>query len=147
MSKDLLKKLKDAATGNGEAEPVKSAETTEVTMPVVSVEPSEKVQELPAPVKSQPASKKRLAQQERPATGLTGFEELYNILKKEKEDFTFNKRTVYIDEDLADILDLIKKEAKINSNLLASHLIKKFFIENLGLIKALKENKRNKFLD
>jgi hypothetical protein len=148
MSKDLLKKLKAGAAGNGEAESIKATEAPPVVTPVEPVEPSNDVHELPAAVKIQPVPKKRVAQQGRQVSGLTGFEELYNILKEEKQDFTFNKRTVYIDDDLADVLDLIKKEAKINSNLLASHLIKNFLLENIELIKALKKKQRgNKFLD
>lgn len=148
MSKDLLEKLKASATEVKPAEPAtkeNKPEATGIAQPLAEVKPAK---EKPAVVKSNSSAKKGLTKQENSTGGLTGFEELYEILKLEKEDFSFNKRLVYIDDDLADVLDLIKKEAKINSNLLASYLLKQFFIENIGLIKALKEKRKgNKFLD
>lgn len=148
MSRDLLRKLKDGVAQSEATERVKTVEVAQAEKPAVPVQSLKPEEQKPAPVKNQLAVKKQVARAQHPASGLTGFEELYEILKVEKQDFTFNKRLVYIDDDLADILDLIKKEAKINSNLLASHLLKKFFLENIELIKVLKEKKKgNKFLD
>ncbi|QNF31345.1 hypothetical protein HUW51_00895 (plasmid) [Adhaeribacter swui] len=144
MSKDLLQKLKASATEINPVEPVKP-EASAVTQPIAE---AKSTKDKPAVAKSNPVAKKGATKPGKPASGLTGFEDLYEILKQEKEDFTFNKRMVYIDDDIADVLDLIKREAKINSNLLASYLLKQFFTENIGLIKALKEKRKgNKFLD
>lgn len=147
MSKDLLEKLKAGAEIKPTQPVIKeiNLEPIKAAQPLAELKP---VKEKPTVVRGNSSAKKGSAKQEKSSGGLTGFEELYEILKQEKEDFSFNKRLVYIDDDLADVLDLIKKEAKINSNLLASYLLKQFFIENIGLIKALKEKRKgNKFLD
>jgi len=147
MSKELLNKLKAGVAVSTAPELVKPVENAEPEKPVAPVQSSKSDQELPVAAKKEPAPKKGAAKQKSATSGLTGLEELYEILKEEKQDFTFNKRLVYIDDDLADILDLLKKEAKINSNLLTSHLLKNFCLENIELIKALKEKKKsNKFL-
>ncbi len=79
---------------------------------------------------------------------LTGFEEMKEILKSEKAGFTFNRRLVYIDENVGEALDLLRKKAKINSNVLASYLLKQFLLENKELIKSLREAKKgNVFFD
>lgn len=148
MSKDLLEQLKNSISGTGAAGTEKKAEINPASQPEPAVVISKPVKEKLPQAASQAPSKKKVVKEKDQNPELTGFEELYEILKQEKDDFTFNKRLVYIDDDLADILDLIKKEAKINSNLLTSHLLKKFFLANIGLIKALKEKKKgNKFLD
>jgi len=148
MSKELLEQIKNSARGSESAEPEKKEENNTASQPKGPVENSKPVKEKVPPATNQALPKKKVGKEKDLNTELTGFEELYEILKQEKEDFTFNKRVVYIDDDLADILELLKKEAKINSNLLASHLLKKFFQENIGFIKVLKERKRgNKFLD
>ena len=147
MSKELLNKLKAGVAIGAAPEVVKPVENTDPEKPVAPVQDSKSDQELPVPAKKEAIPKKRVVRQESAAPDLTGLEELYEILKEEKQDFTFNKRLVYIDDDLADILDLLKKEAKINSNLLTSHLLKNFCLKNIELIKALKEKKKsNKFL-
>lgn len=137
MSKELLNKIRGAIDNNDSPEATKPVETP--------VDNPKQVSKNTPPAKVQPTLKK-VAKQAVPNG--TGFEQLQEILKAEKEGFTFNRRLVYIDDNIGEALDLLRKKAKINSNVLASYLLKQFLLENKDLIKGLKESKRdNMFLD
>jgi hypothetical protein len=140
MSKELLNKIRGAIDNNESPKTEKPVET-----PVPPVENPKPVSKNITPAKVQPAPKKA-AKQSGPNS--TGFEQLQEILKAEKEGFTFNRRIVYIDDNIGEALDILRKKAKINSNVLASYLLKQFLLENKDLIKGLKEKKQdNIFLD
>ncbi len=133
MSRDLLNKIRGAIDNNQAPEEVKPVESQQ---PVADSKPTKEPTVRAVP-KKKPAGKQ-----------LNGFEELQQTLKAEKEGFTFNRRLVYIDDNIGEALDLLRKKAKINSNVLASYLLKQFLLENKELIKGLKEkDKGNMFLD
>jgi len=148
MSKDLLNKIRGAIDNNEAPEPVKPNENKEATAPIAPVENPKAAKESRTPASPKPAPKKQVAEQPAPGSSLTSFEELQNILKAEKEGFNFNRRLVYVDDNIGEALDLLRKEAKINSNVLTSYLLKQFLLQNKELIKALREKKRdNIFFD
>lgn len=174
MSKENLNKLVNKIQSRGEAAgsttpPVAEASDsvqiktdTEGNVPKVEPDTSKKDQQ-GTPKKDKPtASKKDQAVTARnkaivknkpteATSGLTqfaNFEELYNTLKSEKDSFSFdNKKIVYVDGDIGDILDLLKKNGKININTFVSYLLQQFILNHKGIVQELREKKENRFLD
>lgn len=159
MSKELLKTLKESISGSTEAAPASPAEEKPADVPVQPVKRPDPVAPAgekaaaktrkPAAPKAAPAvskgdTKKTIAGQK--PQGISGIEELYELLKEEKQDFTFGRRIVYVDDEIGEVLDFLRKKAKINSNALTSYLLKQFFLENRQLLQELKDRKENKFL-
>jgi hypothetical protein len=143
MSKDLLNKIRNridnpegTETGQAAGKPEEDISAKPVNAPQA------------APAKKKAAPDKEVNEKLRAIPGKDGFDKIRNTLKAEKENFIFNRRLVYIDDNIGEALDLLRKEAKINSNVLASYLLKQFLLENKDLIKALREKKKgNMFFD
>lgn len=76
-----------------------------------------------------------------------GFPQLIKLLEDIKEDMDFGRNAVYIDEETAEVLDLLRKKAKIKSNLLVSCLLHAFFQKHKELIQELLEKRSNRLLD
>lgn len=68
-------------------------------------------------------------------------------LEAARETLEFDRKIVYIDEETAEVLDLLRKKAKVKSNLLVSALLHEFFSRYKDLIQELNEKKSNKLLD
>ncbi|WP_181308830.1 hypothetical protein [Rufibacter sp. XAAS-G3-1] len=153
-SKSLLAQLKNkqqpvdkpAETPSDSKQVIAEPETPHDTTPGEPNQVAEPAQPAQEVTKAKPTRKKQ-ATEHGTVDEFPSFTELHKILKSEKEFFTFNKRTVYIDDDIADVLDLLRKKEKINSNLLTSFLLQQFFIKNKGLIQELRDRKENRFLD
>lgn len=76
-----------------------------------------------------------------------GFVQLFKALEAARKEMDIEKKAVYIDEESAEVLDLLKKKARIKSNVLVSYLLQEFFIKHRDLIQELVEKRSNKFLD
>ena len=76
-----------------------------------------------------------------------GFGLLAKELEAAREILEFDRKIVYIDDDTAEVLDLLRKKAKVKSNLLVSALLHEFFSKYKDLIQELKEKRSNKLLD
>lgn len=76
-----------------------------------------------------------------------GFPEVHRALDSAKADMVFERRTVYIDNESAEVLDLLRKKAKIKSSLLVSFLLRKFFSKHKDSIRQLIDIKSNSLLD
>ena len=79
------------------------------------------------------------------ATG--GFVQLSRALEAARGDFDFERRIVYIDDESAEVLDLLRKKAKIKSNLLVSYLLHEFLAKHKDLIREYVEKRGNKLID
>jgi len=144
MSKDLLNKIRNRIDNPEGSEKEKAAGNSDEDNPVNAANTSESN---PA-AKNKAAASKEVNQISKAAASRDGFDKIRNTLKAEKENFVFNRRLVYVDDNIGEALDLLRREAKINSNLLTSYLLKQFLLENKDLIKALKKNKKgNTFFD
>lgn len=76
-----------------------------------------------------------------------GWQGLAEKLKEVREQFSFEDgRIVYVDDDVAGVLELLRKKGKIKTNLLISYLLQSFIEKNKEKIQQLEEKKRNKFL-
>ncbi|KAA5539136.1 hypothetical protein [Adhaeribacter rhizoryzae] len=143
MSKDLLNKIRGALENNEAPDVVTPADDKAAVQPVAITKPTPASRSAD---KAKATSKKKLTGQQAP--GFSSLAELQQLLKAEKEGFSFNRRLVYIDDNIGEALDLLRKEAKINSNVLASYLLKQFLLQHKELIKVLREKKRdNLFFD
>ncbi|PRY09043.1 hypothetical protein CLV24_11994 [Pontibacter ummariensis] len=78
---------------------------------------------------------------------LGGFTQLYETLERARGEMGFDRRIVYIDSESAEVLDLLRRKAKIKSNLLVSCLLHEFFSKHKELIQELVEKRNNKLLD
>ncbi|GAB3832307.1 hypothetical protein [Pontibacter rugosus] len=76
-----------------------------------------------------------------------GFRQLYRVLEEAKADMDFDRRAVYIDDESAEVLDLLRKKAKIKSSHLVSFLLHEFFSRHKGLIQELVEKRSNRLID
>lgn len=76
-----------------------------------------------------------------------GFEQLFKVLEDARKEMEIEKKAVYVDEESAEVLDLLKKKAKIKSNVLVSYLLQEFFSKHKALIQELVEKRSNRFLD
>lgn len=76
-----------------------------------------------------------------------GFIQLFRVLEAAREDLDFGRNAVYIDEETAEVLDLLRKKFKIKSNLLVSYLLHEFFRKHKGLMQDLVEKRSNKLLE
>lgn len=174
MSKEKINKLVNSLQSRGEAAepttpPVAEASDSvqiktnkEGNIPKVEPDTSKKDHQV-TPKKDKPdASKKDQADTARnkaivknkpieATNGLTqfaNFEELYNTINSEKDSFSFdNKKIVYVDGDIGDILDLLKKNGKINISTFVSYLLQQFILDHKGIVQELREKKENRFLD
>ncbi|WP_162056023.1 hypothetical protein [Pontibacter pamirensis] len=76
-----------------------------------------------------------------------GFEQLVKVLEAARKEMEIDKKAVYVDEESAEVLELLKKKAKIKSNVLVSYLLQEFFSKHKELIQELAEKRSNKLLD
>ncbi|RDV11883.1 hypothetical protein DXT99_23550 [Pontibacter diazotrophicus] len=76
-----------------------------------------------------------------------GFMQLFKVLEAARKDMEIERKAVYVDEESAEVLDLLKKKAKIKSNVLVSYLLQEFFSKHKELIQELVEKRSNKLLD
>ncbi|MFD3002665.1 hypothetical protein ACFS7Z_20005 [Pontibacter toksunensis] len=76
-----------------------------------------------------------------------GFMQLFKVLEAARKEMEIDKKAVYVDEESAEVLDLLKKKAKIKSNALVSYLLQEFFSKHKALIQELVEKRSNKFID
>ena len=76
-----------------------------------------------------------------------GFPQLFKVLEAARGDLDFGRNAVYIDEETAEVLDLLRKKFKIKSNLLVSYLLHEFFRKHKGLMQDLVEKRSNKLLE
>lgn len=146
MSKEFLNKVRAAIDSDKSPESEKSTDNIQKEGLIENIKP--------APEKSEKVASPKVKSKEKDAEprlqnqSLMGFEDLQNILKEEKKGFSFNRRLVYIDDNIGEALDLLRKKAKINSNVLTSYLLKQFLLQNKELIKNLKGKKEdNIFFD
>lgn len=100
----------------------------------------------PSSDKQKPSSRKKVGEQVSQLSGLN-LEELKEILKEERKNFNISSSIVYVDSDIAEVLERFKKKAKINASTLVSWVLKNYLMENKHLLEELKEQKGNKFLD
>ncbi|WP_276499886.1 hypothetical protein [Pontibacter litorisediminis] len=76
-----------------------------------------------------------------------GFPEVHQALESAKAEMVFERRSVYIDNESAEVLDLLRKKAKIKSSLLVSFLLREFFSKHKDSIRQLIDIKSNSLLD
>lgn len=76
-----------------------------------------------------------------------GFVQLFKELEAARETLDLGRKVVYIDDDTAEVLDLLRKKAKIKSNLLVSCLLHEFFSRHKEFIQELVEKRANKLLE
>lgn len=76
-----------------------------------------------------------------------GFVQLFRELEAAREGLNLGRKIVYIDDDTAEVLDLLRKKAKIKSNLLVSCLLQELIIKHRDLIQELVEKRANKLLE
>ncbi|GAA4431460.1 hypothetical protein GCM10023188_19020 [Pontibacter saemangeumensis] len=76
-----------------------------------------------------------------------GFVLLFKVLEAARKEMEIDKKAVYVDEESAEVLELLKKKAKIKSNVLVSYLLQEFFSKHKELIQELVEKRSNRLLD
>ena len=76
-----------------------------------------------------------------------GFDQLYKLLDTAKRDMDFARSAVYIDDESAEVLELLRKKAKIKSSLLVSCLLHEFFTQHKDQIRQLLEKRNNSLID
>ncbi|MHA6250058.1 hypothetical protein ACXYMU_19150 [Pontibacter sp. CAU 1760] len=76
-----------------------------------------------------------------------GFTQLFKVLEAARKEMEIDRKAVYVDEESAEVLDLLKKKAKIKSNVLVSFLLQEFFSKHKELIQELVEKRSNRLLD
>ena len=76
-----------------------------------------------------------------------GFVQLFKALEAAREGLELDRRIVYIDDESAEVLELLRKKAKIKSSLLVSCLLQEFFQKHKEHIHDLIEKRNNKLLD
>jgi hypothetical protein len=76
-----------------------------------------------------------------------GFMQLFKVLEAARKEMEIDRKAVYIDEESAEVLELLKKKAKIKANVLVSYLLQEFFSRHKELIQELVEKRSNKLLD
>jgi hypothetical protein len=75
-----------------------------------------------------------------------GFERLCKVLEAARKEMEMDRKAVYVDEESAEVLELLKKKAKIKTNVLVSYLLQEFFSRHKALLLELIEKRNNKFL-
>jgi hypothetical protein len=76
-----------------------------------------------------------------------GFVRLYKVLEAARKEMEMDRKAVYVDEESAEVLDLLKKKAKIKSNVLVSYLLQEFFSRHKALIQELIGMRSNRLLE
>ncbi|PRY13748.1 hypothetical protein CLV24_105118 [Pontibacter ummariensis] len=100
----------------------------------------------PEPGKMKVAGKREVPDIDR-TLELGGFPHLLKVLEAAREELDFGRNAVYIDEETAEVLDLIRKKFKIRSNLLVSCLLREFFQKHKDLMQELIDKRSNKLLE
>ena len=115
------------------------AEAAPVTAPapIIPAASSEKGQE--------PVSQEARAIDSALAEG--GFVQLFRELEAVRETLELDRKIVYIDDESAEVLELLRRKAKIKSSLLVSCLLHEFFRKHKDVIHELIEKKSNKLLE
>lgn len=74
------------------------------------------------------------------------FSELLDRVEIEGEKYSIGKRQIYVDENIHEVFQHIKKNGKVNISKLASYLLEQFIIEHVDEITNLQKEKKNRYL-
>jgi hypothetical protein len=130
-----------------------------VIAPIEETKPKSEVQEpekkvTPEPEKAVTSEKEKEIVQEKPKQQKKeapkpkkeSFSELLDRVELEGEKYSIGKRQIYVDENIHEVFQYIKKNGKVNISKLASYLLEQFIIDHMDEIANLQKEKKNRYL-